>query len=91
MSPSSSSRLGSAGRILSVIAVLLALVVCLVTTITDSAAWPALVVAVLAFASANLHALRARREGGATALPTAFMVLGVCAIIWALVLVVTGI
>ncbi len=78
------------GVALSLTAAVIAVVVCIVYTITGQAAWPAIVVALLAFASASLLTQRLRREGNMHPLASVAFGLGIIALAWSIVLLIVG-
>lgn len=78
------------GVALSLTASVIAILVCIVYSITGQAAWPTIVVALLAFASAYLLTQRLRREGTMHPLASVSFGLGVIALVWSIVLLIVG-
>ena len=78
------------GVLLSFVAGIVALVVCLVVTVSGLSAWSALVVALCAFASANLIWMSLRRQGRTHPLVTLAWVIGLSALGWSIGLLVAA-
>lgn len=75
------------GVVLAFAADIVALIVCLVSTIVDVSPWPAFVVALCAFAAANLIWLGLKRKGDFHPLATSAWALGLSALAWSIGLI----
>ena len=78
------------GVILAFIADIVALIVCLVATVSSLSAWAAFVVALCAFASANLNWISLKRQGRLHPLATSAWALGLSALGWSIGLLVAA-
>lgn len=79
-----SSRSLPGGVVLAFVADVVALVVCLVATITDASPWVAFVVALCAFAGAGLIWFGLKRRGQFHPLATSAWALGLSALAWSI-------